>query len=260
MRYDFRLDLRALYQHLCNNHPRPDEPAYPLPIGLPADSKMTNADLAARVNECLALNKPAAQRTPEQAQKIKTIVDVIRIPENSIQGHLNWGTFTMRDVARRSGGAGPFGNARVRYSGSADDAALNQRIARFATDEQAARRFAADVDHSGRFAMPVVTTHGIADSTVFVEGSDTLRRRMEAAGNGRWLVQTYVQSGEHSYLGDAHYPPLFEALLAWVEQREKPSAQGIAQRCLQRNAAAPAACRFVPDYVPQPLDRRIAPR
>lgn len=41
--YDFRLDLRAIYQHLCQNHPRPDEPAYALSLGLPADSKMTSA-------------------------------------------------------------------------------------------------------------------------------------------------------------------------------------------------------------------------
>ena len=258
--YDFRLDLRALYQHLCNNHPRPDEPAYPLSIGLPADAKLTNAELATRVNDCLALNKPAAQRTPEQALKIKTIVDVIRIPESSIQSHLNWGTFTLRDVARRSGGTGPFGNATVRYRGSADDAALNQQIPRFAADAEAARRFAADVDHAGRFAVPVLSTHGIDDSTVFVEGSDTLRRRMAAAGNGHRLVQTFVQSGEHSYLGDAIYPPLFEALLNWVDKGEKPSAQGIAQRCLQRSAAAPAGCRFVPDFMPLPLDRRIPPR
>ena len=258
--YDFRLDLRALYQHLCRNHPRPDEPAYPLSIGLPADARLTNAELAARVNDCLGLNKPATQRTPEQLQKIKTIVDVIRIPESSIVSHLNWGTFTLRDVARRSGGTGPFGNATVRYRGSADDAALNQQIPRFAADAEAARRFAADVDHAGRFAMPVVSTHGIDDSTVFVEGNDTLRQRMAAAGNGGRLVQTFVQSREHSYLGDAVYPPLFEALLNWVDKGEKPSAAGIAQRCLQRRAAAPADCRFVPDFIPQPLDRRIAPR
>jgi len=258
--YDFRLDLRALYQHLCNNHPRPDEPPYPLSIGLPADSKLTAAELAGRVDACLGLRTPAAQRTPEQAQRIRTIVEVIRIPEQSIQGHLNWGTFTLRDVAQRSGGRGPFHNATVRYQGSADDAALNRQIARFAPDAQAAQRFAADVDHAGRFALPVLTTHGIGDSTVFVEGSDTLRRRMEAAGNGRWLVQTYVQSAEHSYLGDAAYPPLFEALLNWVDQGERPSAQGIARRCLQLRAATPAECRFVPDYQPGPLDSRIAPR
>jgi hypothetical protein len=59
--YDFRLDLRAIYQHLCNNHPRPDEPAYPLPIGLPADSKLTSAELAQRADDCLGVRKPAAQ-------------------------------------------------------------------------------------------------------------------------------------------------------------------------------------------------------
>jgi hypothetical protein len=53
---------------------------------------------------------------------------------------------------------------------------------------------------------------------------------------------------------------LFEALLNWVEKGEKPSAQGIAQRCLQRNAAAPAECRFVPSFMPQPLATRIPPR
>lgn len=71
---------------------------------------MTQAGLADRANECLALNKPAAQRSPEQLRKIKTIVDVIRIPENSIIGHLNWGTFSLQDVVGRTAGATPFGN------------------------------------------------------------------------------------------------------------------------------------------------------
>lgn len=84
---------------------------YPLNIGLPADAAMTQADLAARVNECLALNKPVAERTPEQQRKVKTIVDVIRIPASSIQGHMNWATFHFRDVVQhRTGGASPFGN------------------------------------------------------------------------------------------------------------------------------------------------------
>jgi pimeloyl-ACP methyl ester carboxylesterase len=254
--YDFRLDLRALYQHLCNNHPRPDEPAYPLSIGLPADAKLTPAELAQRADECLGVRKPAAQRTPEQVRKIKLLVDVVRTPESSLISHLNWGTFTLRDVVQRHGGS-PFGNARVRYVGSADDAALNAAVPRFSPDPKAQASFVADVDHAGRFRVPVISTHGIGDSTVFVEGDDTLRQRMEAAGNGDRLVQTFVQSNEHSYLGDATYPPLFEALLAWVEQGRKPSAQGIADRCRVLRAASPADCRFVPDYRPQPLSSRI---
>lgn len=207
--YDFRLDLRAIYQHLCQNHPRPDEPQYPLSLGLPAGNPMTSAELTTRVNDCLGLRKPAAQRSTEQVQKIKTIVDVLKIPENSIAGHLNWGTFTLRDVVNKNGGASPFGNDKVKYSGSGDDTALNAAVLRFKADPQASARFDADVNHHGRFKVPVLTAHGISDSTVFVEGNDTLRQRMDAAGNGTRLVQTFVNSSEHSYLGEAIYPPLF---------------------------------------------------
>jgi pimeloyl-ACP methyl ester carboxylesterase len=257
--YDFRIDMRALYQHLCNNHPRPDEPAYPLSIGLPADSKLTNAELAARANECLGLNKPAAQRSAEQLRKIKTIVDVIRVPETSIISHLNWGTFTLRDVVQKNGGA-PFTNVGVRYTGSSDDAALNAAISRWPADPAAAARFAKDVDHSGRFAMPVLYAHAINDATAFVEGGDTLKTRMEAAGNGARLVQTYVDSSEHSYWGDAHYLPLFEALLNWVEKNEKPTTAQIAKRCPVLRAKAPNECKFLPDYVAKPLASRIPKR
>ncbi len=258
--YDFRLDLRAIYQQLCNNHPRPDEAAYSVAIGLPADSTMSHAELAARVDECLGVRQPAAQRTPEQARKLRTIARVVKIPESAVASHMDWATFTLRDVVQRTGGASPFGNEGVRYSGSDDDATLNATVIRLNADPAAAARFAHDVDHHGRFAMPVLSAHGMGDATVFVEGSDTLRRRMQAAGNGGWLVQTFVDSSEHSYWGDAMYPPLFEALLRWVEQGNKPSAVGIAERCRTLRAGTPADCRFVPGYVPQPLASRIPPR
>ena len=258
--YDFRLDLRAVYQHLCSNHPRPDEPQYPLSIGLPADAKMTAADLAARANECLGLRHPVAQRTPEQVRKIKTIVDVIRIPENSIIGHLNWGTFTLQDVVRRTGGTSPFHNASVRYQGSDDDVALNAAVPRFPLNASAAAAFAADTDHAGRFRVPVLTTHGVHDSTVFVEGSDTLRARMVAAGNGARLVQTFVDSREHSYLGDPIYPPLFEALLRWIEHGEKPTPQGIADRCRALRPVQADGCRFLPNVEPKTMASRVPAR
>jgi hypothetical protein len=258
--YDFRVDLRAKYQYLCNNHPRPDEPAYPLPIGLPADSPLTNADVTKRMDECLGTGRPAAQRTPEQAAKLKSIATVLKIPESSVPGHITYATFTFRDITQKNGGVSPFGNDGVRYVGSADDAALNAGIPRFKADPAAVARFAADTDHRGRFAVPVLTAHGIGDATVFVEGKDTLRQRMVAAGNGERLVKTYVDSSEHSYWGDAMYPPLFNALLDWVEKGQKPTPAGIAQSCRQLRAAQPADCRFLPDYVLKPLATRVPPR
>ena len=56
-----------------------------------------------------------------------------------------------------------------------------------------------EVDRAGRFSVPVVSAHRIGDATVFVEGSETLRQRMAAAGNGQRLVQNFVDSAEHSY-------------------------------------------------------------
>ncbi|KNZ34405.1 MAG: membrane protein [Methylibium sp. NZG] len=258
--YDFRLDLRAVYQHLCKNHPRPDEPQYPLSIGMPADSKLSSAELASRADECLGLRKPAAQRTPEQAQKLKTIADVIRIPESSVLSHLNWATFTLRDVVEKNGGASPFGNQGVIYTGSPDDAALNAAVPRFKVDPAAAARFASDVDHRGRFNAPVLTAHGVGDATVFVEGHHTLRQRMQAAGTGASLVQTFIDSSEHSYWGDAHYPPLFAELLDWVERGKKPTPAGVAARCRQLTAGPPTECRYLPDYAPQPVASRVRPR
>jgi pimeloyl-ACP methyl ester carboxylesterase len=258
--YDFRLDLRAIYQYLCNNHPRPNEPQYPLPLGLPVDSKMTPADLLSRADECLGIRRPAAQRTAEQVRKLKTIVDVVKIPESSVVGHLTWGTFALQDVVQKNGGVSPLGNDGVRYSGSADDVALNAGVPRFRADPQAVARFAADVDHKGRFAVPVISAHGIGDSTVFVEGQDTLGQRMVAAGNGSRLVQVYVHSSDHSYWGDAMYPPLFEALLRWVQAGEKPTPDSIAESCRAQRATASQECLFRPDYTPRPLASRIAPR
>jgi pimeloyl-ACP methyl ester carboxylesterase len=258
--YDFRLDIRALYQHLCNNHPLPTEATYPLSIGLPTDSKLTSAELAKRANECLGTGTPAAQRTPQQAQKLKTIVDVLKMPERSVLSHLNWGTFALQDVVVKNGGASPFGNAKVQYAGSADDAQLNARIPRFQPDPKAATMFSADVDHHGRFSVPVISSHAINDSTVFVEGQDALRQKMVAAGTAHRLVQTYVDSSEHSYWGDAHYPPLFNALLDWVVKGQKPTAEGIDQRCKQLNPTQAKDCRFLPNYAVKPIASRIYPR
>lgn len=258
--YDVRLDLRVVYQYLCRNHPRADEPQYPLWMGLPEGSTLTSAELARRADECLGLAKPAAQRTPEQARRLKTIVDVLRIPERSVQGHLNWGTFHFQDIARRSGGKSVFGNIDARYTGSPDDDALNAGVARYAADPAALARFSDDTDPTGRIPVPVLTVHGIGDPTVFVEVQHTFAATMAAAGRGDALVQTFTDESEHSYLNDATYVALLESLVKWVQAGAKPTPQQVAEGCERASARFPSRCRFVPGYAPAPLDSRVAPR
>ncbi len=259
--YDFRLDLRVIYQHLCNNHPRPDEPQYPLWMGLPSGSTMNQAQLAERSRECLGLGLPAAQRTPEQARKLKTLVDVIRIPERSVQGHLNWATFHFRDIAHnRAGGRSVFGNIGAVYRGSADDTALNAAVLRYAADPQAVQAFGADTDPGGRIPVPVLTVHALHDPIAFVELQHQFRQTMRAGGSADRLVQTYTEDTEHSYLSEALYPALMQQLLAWVEHGRKPTQQSVADACTAAQATYGPGCRMVVGFEPLPLDARVAPR
>ncbi|MET0311270.1 MAG: hypothetical protein ABW051_04415, partial [Burkholderiaceae bacterium] len=202
--YDFRLDLRAVYQYVCNNHPKPDEPQYPLWMGLPMDSKLTRPELAARVRECTGVGTPAEQRTEQQKARLATVLGVIRIPERSLLGHLNWATWLFQDLTQlRTGGRNPFSNVNAKYTGSSDDAALNAGVPRFAADPAAAAELAKDSDPTGRVNVPVVTFHASNDPTAFVELSSAYREILEKAGTSNLLVQAYSDESEHSYLGDA---------------------------------------------------------
>jgi dienelactone hydrolase len=259
--YDFRLDLRVIYQYLCQNHPRPDEDQYPLWMGLPKGAKFNAAQLRERTKACLGLGLPAAQRTPEQARKLKTIVDVLKIRENSVQGHLNWATQHFADIAHeRTGGRPVFGNIGAVYQGSSDDAALNAGVQRYRTDPVAVAQFAADTDPNGRIPVPVLTVHAVGDPTAFVEMEHQFRKTMEAAGTADRLVQVFTDDHEHSFLSAPVYPAAAEALLQWVETGRKPTPQTIAQRCGELQASFGPGCRLLPAYQPAPLDTRITPR
>lgn len=259
--YDFRLDLRVIYQALCGNHPRPDEAQYPLWMGLPAGSTLTAAELRKRVDACLGLDQPEAQRTPEQRRKVRTIVDVLKIPAGSIPGHLAWATFHFQDIAQaRTGGRNVFGNIGAQYRGSDDDAALNAAVARYAADPVAVAAFGADTDPDGRIPVPVLTVHGVGDPTVFVEVQHSFRTTMERAGTAGHLVQTFTAHASHSYLADPVYPTLLEALSRWATGGPKPTPAAIAARCAQLQGAYAGDCRFLPDYTPAPLATRVTPR
>lgn len=256
--YDFRLDLRVIYEALCGNHPRADEAPYPLWMGLPEGAKLTRAELRQRVDACLGLDKPAAQRTAEQQYKVETITRVLKIPAASIPGHLAWGTWHFQDIAQRMGGRNVFGNVGARYRGSADDAGLNAVVGRYAADPAAVARFGADTDPDGRIPVPVLTVHAIDDPTAFVEMEHTFRETMARAGTADHLVQVFTSDRVHSYLSDATYVTLLEALTQWARGGPKPTPAGIAQRCHAFDAGA--GCRFRPEYQPQPLATRVTPR
>ena len=261
--YDFRLDLRVVYQAVCHNHPLPSEPAYPLWQGLPPGSTLTRAELAARVDACTGVRSKAEARSAEQQRRLDTITKVVGIPARSLIGHLNWATWHFQDIVfNRLGGGNPFGNVGVRYSGSADDAALNAEVQRYAADPAARAAFDADAGLARPVGILVLTVHAIDDPTAFVELESVFATRMAQRGGSDRLAQVFTADREHSYLADAEYVAAMAALVRWVEQGDKPTPQGIASACRALGDAyeAQQGCRFLPDFHPPALVSRVPSR
>lgn len=261
--YNFRLDLRVVYQAVCNNHPKPDEPAYPMWQGLPVNSTLSRAEMATRVDACTGIRQKPSERSAVQQRNLKTIVDVIRIPESSLLGHLNWATWHFQDIVfNRLAGRNPFGNEKVRYRGSLDDDALNAQVARYTADPSALRDFSADTDPQGRINVPVLTMHGVNDPVAFVELESTFKDTMARGDSAGRLVQVFTRDENHSYSSDAQYVTAMRALLDWAGGGNKPTPASVASQCagVATNFEPQTGCRFLPEFQPQPLASRVPNR
>ncbi|MFC5780738.1 hypothetical protein [Streptomyces aureus] len=259
--YDYRVDLRVVYQYYCRNHPRPGEPQYPLWEGLRADSTMTAAGLRARLQECTGYTSEPKERTAAQQRNLDDILAVTKIPERTLESHLRFATFTFRDIVHsRLGGRNPFSNQGVRYSGSHDDRALNAGVERFSADPSAVRDLSYDSDLTGKVTVPVLTMHAIDDPTAFVEHEVAYRASLQGAHRERNLVQTFTRESEHSELSNSEYANSEYALDAWVRIGKKPTPRAIAASCSTFDHRYGTGCFYDPGFSPDSYASRVNAR
>ncbi|MHC3472586.1 DUF6351 family protein [Streptomyces sp. 7R007] len=259
--YDARVDLRVVYQYYCRNLPRPTEPQYPLWQGLPADSPLTPNQVHARLQECTGIDSAPKDRTPQQQLHLNDILAVTRIPERSLDAHLQYATFLFQDVVtKRLKGRNPFSNRGVRYNGSHDDKALNAGVARFSADPTARRDLSYDSDLTGQVTLPVLTLHGIDDPQVFVEHEAAYRATLRGAGRDGNLVQTFTRETDHRALSNAEYANSIAALDTWVNSGRKPTPGSIARSCGAFGRIYGAGCFYAPEFRPSPYANRVRPR
>lgn len=259
--YDYRVDLRVVYQYYCNNLPRPTEEQYPLWQGLRASSTLTSAGLRARLEECTGLSAPSAERTALQQRNLTDILAVTGLPERTLESHLRFAVFTFRDIVHeRLGGRNPFSNLGVRYTGSHNDKALNASVERFAADPTAKRDLSYDSDLTGRTSIPVLTLHAIDDPTAFVEHESAYRETLRGAGRQRHLVQTFTTESEHSGLSNAEYASSVAALDHWTRTGRKPTPGSIAASCAAFHAKYATGCFYDATYRPSSYASRVLPR
>jgi alpha-beta hydrolase superfamily lysophospholipase len=261
LNYQHRVDLRAVYQYVCKNLPRPDEAQYPLWMGVASDAKMTLRDLDAVVDECTGVAHPAAQRSEQQKKNLADIIGVMGYPENLLVRHMQAATLLFRDIVKRTtSGRDPFDNTGVRYHGSSNDDELNRNVARFAADPAAVAALKADGDPTGKLPIPVVSIHSINDPQVPVEQQAAYRDTVAAAGSTNRLVQAYTDERAHTGQSAPELAAALDALVQWVEKGTKPTAQSIAAACEQFRATFEGPCAWHPEFTPKPYGTKFYPR
>ena len=252
MGYEFRADLRVIYQYYCKNLPRANEPQYSLWLGIPAESKMTPKEMEARVDECTGVSKPAAERTDLQKQNLANITGVMGFPAPLLARHMQSAIFIFRDVAMRvTQGKSAFTNIGIRYRGSSDDSSLNRDVVRFDKDPAAHAALKADGQPTGALPIPMVAIHSINDPQVVVEVESSYRDVVRAAGNADRLVQAYTDENQHTGQSAPEIVAALEMLKQWIEMGYKPDAPIIAEVCEQLRSGFEGPCRYHPEFQPK---------
>ncbi|WP_109505593.1 alpha/beta hydrolase family protein [Nocardioides speluncae] len=259
--YDYRVDLRVVYQYYCRNHPRPDEQQYPLWQGLRAGSTMTATGLRSRLQECTGYQSAPEERSETQRRNLANLLSVLRIPERTLYSHLSFATFTFRDIVHeRLGDRNPFSNVGVRYRGSDDDRALNRGVQRYAADPGARRDLRFDSDLTGHVSIPVLSLHALDDPTAFVEHESAYRATLRGAGTDHHLVQAFTTEAEHSSLSDSEYATVVDALHDWVRGEGRPTRASLADDCPAFDATYGEGCFFDTTARPGSYFSRVYPR
>jgi hypothetical protein len=278
--FDYYLDTRVIYQYYCQNFPFPLEAQYPLwlgfALGLNEGDEPGGFEVTSRAQQCFGYGLPDAQRTSQQIQIRDNLLHVLRMPsEDSLPGHLFLpGGAALADLNQALlGGINAIPNDSVQYSGSSDDKALNQGVARYAADPAAYVWLLMDGDVTGDIHVPVITMHTISDDLVQVENDAAYHDLVAQHHDDGFLAQFFVDDSQPGGSGHMAYTPSetntgVTALLKWLDTGTPPAQADVAAICSQDlaqtgsagNNGNPNNCRFSPGYTPKSLDGRVYPR
>jgi hypothetical protein len=257
--YEFRADLRVVYQYYCKNLPRPEEPEYLLLGGIPADSKLTMKALETTIDECTGVLRPASARSELQKENLANILKVMRFPELFLVRHMQAATFLFREITQRTtGGRSAFSNSAVRYLGSSDDEALNRGVARFTADPEAVAALKLDGEPTGTLRVPVLSIHSINDPQVAVEVQSVYREKIDSAENSDRLVQAYTDEKAHTAQSAPELAAALDSVLQWIETGVKPTAVTIADTCKSMQKRFDGRCSYDPEFKPASYSTRYA--
>lgn len=127
-------------------------------------------------------------------------------------------------LTERLHGHGFFDNIDVRYSGSADDDAVNAGIARYAADPSAVNYMGNWWDPTGGIAAPFITLHTTRDPLVPARVEQVFAGTVDDAGQSGLLLQRTVDAFGHCNFSGPQIIGAFLTLVQWVASGERPAA------------------------------------
>ncbi len=130
------------------------------------------------------------------------------------------------DVLDRTHGHFPYDNTGIVYQGSADDAALNAGVERFASSPDAVQYIEKYDSPTGALQIPVLTLHTAWDPVAPIVHEDAYAQAVAAAGASDRLVQETVDRYGHCAFTVAETMEAFRDLAGWVRTGVRPSPGG----------------------------------
>ncbi len=253
--WDVALDLRLLYDLVCEGMPGAEIPGGPR--GLPKNSDWTDDDIENAVNACTGVNELSFQRTRKQKKNLKTILDLAQIPRSFLVQDMLFATEAMADLVhdpQKLRGKPGTGNETVIYGDEDVDANIRRVKPKPPKRKRLARNFTPTGDIKG---AKIVSMHTSKDGLVLVENQSIYAQVVPPQNLTTVIARESVAT--HCVFTPGEILAGWEALRDWIATGEQPSARDIQETC----KAIPVlgeVCRIDADFkLPDP-DQRMRPR
>ncbi len=255
--WDGALDLRLLYDFLCDGVPFAGIPGGAGGLPFPPDPDFDEVDMAVAVSACFGLVLPP---TPGQAARLAQFLALTGLPEEFVLTDMGFATFALNDLVYdplKLNGGMAMDNAEVDYG----DAVVNAGIARVAPDPAARAALGGHFTPSGNVGdVKIVSIHTDKDGLVIVENESEYA---SVVPSENLTVAVVVEdTPTHCGFTEAELLASWEALREWVGGSAQPTATTLQAGCvaLESEGTASGPCRIDPAFAIPDLDVRVRPR
>lgn len=162
----------------------------------------------------------ALDANPKQAALVRQIANIHT--DRGLADVLVFNTFVIEDLRLKSGG-NPFDNRNLIYTGTDNDALLNQRVHRYAADPNSYRFLADWYSPTGNLRRKLLEVHTLYDPLVPAFTTAWYDEMTRRHGDGDDFVQQYVDRDGHCNVTADQTGIAFDELLDWVHNGHRPA-------------------------------------